>query len=153
MNSEMTMIVAVLAVGFAAGILSGMFGIGGGLVIVPALVFLFHMPFKTATGTSLFALLWPVGLLGVVEYWKDGHLKPWHGAGIAAGLFVGAYLGARITLTISDATMRRLYAIFLLVVGTYILISTRTGSEGISAKGPLSGSPLSAAGDGAAQVH
>jgi uncharacterized membrane protein YfcA len=98
-----------------------MFGIGGGLVIVPALVFLFHTPFKTATGTSLFALLWPVGVLGVVRYWKADHLDWWQGAWIAVGLFLGAWFGAQITLSIPTATMKKVYAVFLLVAGAWYL--------------------------------
>ena len=77
MNSGSGLVIATLVLGFVAGILSGMFGIGGGLVIVPALVIVFALPLKTATGTSLFALLWPVGLLGVIEYWKNDKLDAW----------------------------------------------------------------------------
>jgi uncharacterized membrane protein YfcA len=113
----------VLALGFVAGILSGMFGIGGGLVIVPALVILLAMPLKTATGTSLFALMWPVGLLGVIEYWKNGKLDARSGLLLTIGLFFGAYLGAKITLAVSPATMKRCYAVFLLIVGTYFLLT------------------------------
>ena len=75
-----SVIVASLVLGLVAGVLSGMFGIGGGLVIVPALIILFGEPAKTATGTSLFALMWPVGLLGVLEYWKRGEMKLDRGA-------------------------------------------------------------------------
>src|SRR4051812_43082179 len=107
MTSETSAVVAILALGFVAGVLSGMFGIGGGLVIVPALVVLFQMPIKTATGTSLFALMWPVGLLGVVAYYQKGHMDPWKGLWIAIGLFFGAYLGARVTLAISPVLMKR----------------------------------------------
>ena len=71
----------MLVLGLTAGVLSGMFGIGGGLVIVPALVVLFGFPIKTAVGTSLFALLLPTGLLGVMEYWKTGNLRPAAGSG------------------------------------------------------------------------
>jgi uncharacterized protein len=125
MNMEVSQILAVVALGFVAGILSGMFGIGGGLVIVPTLVILFQVPIKTATGTSLFALIWPVGLLGVIAYWRAGHMNPWHGAWIAVGLFLGAYLGAQITLALPPYVMKRAYAVFLLVVGTYFLLTTR----------------------------
>lgn len=119
-------VVSVLVLGFLAGILSGMFGIGGGLVIVPALVMLFHEDLKTATGTSLFALMWPVGFLGVVEYWKRGEMKPMVGLWIAVGLFFGAYFGAKLAGTIPQATMKRLYGVFLLVVGTYFLVTTKS---------------------------
>jgi uncharacterized membrane protein YfcA len=118
-------IASMLALGFLAGILGGMFGIGGGLVIVPFLVLAFGLDQKTATGTSLFALLFPVGLLGVLEYWRRGEMRVNYGAWIAFGLFLGAYFGARVTAGISPANMKRLYAVFLLVIGVYYLATTR----------------------------
>ncbi len=66
----------MLLLGASAGILSGMLGIGGGLVIVPVLIVVFGLDAKTAVGTSLFALLLPTGLLGVLEYWRRGELRP-----------------------------------------------------------------------------
>ena len=97
MTTGVPMIAAMLALGLAAGVLSGMFGIGGGLVIVPVLVIGFGLTQKTATGTSLFALLMPVGLLGVIEYWRRREIRLDYGLLIALGLFGGAYFGARIT--------------------------------------------------------
>jgi hypothetical protein len=119
------MVVTGLLLGLVAGVFSGMFGIGGGLIIVPALILIFHESPRTAIGTSLFALMWPVGLLGVIEFWRNGHLRPVLGALIAVGLFFGAYLGAKVTLSISTASMKRSYAVFLLVVGLYFLITAR----------------------------
>jgi uncharacterized membrane protein YfcA len=128
--TENTEIARMLALGLAAGVLSGLFGIGGGLVIVPALVMLFSFPIKTAVGTSLFALLLPTGLLGVWEYWKTGNLRPAAGLCIAVGLFIGAYFGAVFASSISQAAVKRLYAVFLLVVAVYFLVSpTRSPSS------------------------
>ena len=121
--TENVEIARMLVLGLAAGVLSGLFGIGGGLVIVPALVMLFGFPIKTAVGTSLFALLLPTGLLGVWEYWKTGNLRPSAGICIAMGLFFGAYLGAVFASSISQTAVKRLYAVFLLVVAVYFLIS------------------------------
>ena len=144
------MVVGALVLGLAAGVLSGMFGIGGGLVIVPALIVFFHEPPKTAVGTSLFALMWPVGLLGVLEYWKSGQLRVGPGVWIAVGLFVGAYFGAQITLATPTATMKRLYALFLLVVGAYFLYTTRD-EPARPPEGPPAAAPP--AGEGRGQVH
>jgi uncharacterized membrane protein YfcA len=116
-------IIKMLVLGVGAGILSGLFGIGGGLIIVPALAVLFGFPIKTAVGTSLFALLLPTGLLGVWEYWKTGNLRPTAGLCIALGLFLGAYFGAHFAASVSQATVKKLYAIFLLLVGVYFLLS------------------------------
>jgi uncharacterized protein len=116
-------IARMLALGLAAGLLSGLFGIGGGLVIVPALVILFGFPPKVAVGTSLFVILLPTGLLGVWEYWKAGNLRAGAGLWIALGVFFGAYFGALYASSISQATMKRLYAVFLLVVAFYFLLA------------------------------
>ncbi len=119
-------ILAALVLGLGAGVLSGMFGIGGGLVIVPALVVIFQEELKTAVGTSLFALMWPVGLLGVLEYWRRGEMRPVVGLWIAVGLLFGAYVGAKITGAISPAMMRRIYGIFLLIMGTYFVYPSKS---------------------------
>lgn len=112
----------MLLIGVAAGVLGGLFGVGGGLVIVPALVLMRAIDQKTATGTSLFALLWPVGILGVIEYYRRGELRVDLGAWIALGLVLGIFLGARLTAPVSPATMKRIYGAFLVVVGIYYLV-------------------------------
>jgi uncharacterized membrane protein YfcA len=127
-------IVKMLGLGLAAGLLSGLFGIGGGLVIVPALVILFGFPMKVGVGTSLFVILLPTGLLGVLEYWKDGNIRPMAGLWIALGVFIGAYFGAIYAGTISQATMKRLYACFLLVVAVYFLVAPSPTASRAEAK-------------------
>ena len=111
----------MLLLGASAGILSGMFGIGGGLVIVPVLIVVFGLDAKTAVGTSLFALLLPTGLLGVLEYWRRGELRLVPGLLVALGLFCGAYFGARVTGVLSISIMKRVYAAFLILVAIYFL--------------------------------
>jgi hypothetical protein len=103
-------------IGLAAGVLAGMFGIGGGLVIVPALVFFAKMPQKTAVGTSLAALLLPVGALGVYEYWRGGNLNIGAALWVALGIFIGAYGGAVIAQNVSDSLLKRAFAVLLLIV-------------------------------------
>ncbi len=113
--------VYLLAIGLVAGILGGMFGIGGGLVIVPALIFLLKMKQFDALGTSLAALIPPVGLLGAFEYYQNGHMNMKYAILLAAGLFIGFYFGAKITLGLSPDTARRAYAIFLVLVAARML--------------------------------
>jgi uncharacterized protein len=113
----------LVVLGGAAGILSGMFGIGGDLVIVPALVLIFGFDIKVAIGTSLFVILLPTGLLGVLEYHRNAQLKVPAGLLIALGVFVGAYFGAKLSGTISETTMKRFYAASLLLVACYFLFS------------------------------
>lgn len=111
----------LLLVGFAAGILSGLFGIGGGSLIVPALVAVAGLDVLHASATSLAALLLPVGILGVWEYHKAG-LVQWKVAGwLSAGLLLGSAFGAEIALTLPISWLERGYACFLLYVASSYL--------------------------------
>jgi hypothetical protein len=110
------MTVVFLVIGLFAGVLAGLFGIGGGLLIVPALVFIARMPIQVAIGTSLGALLLPAGLLGAMVYYRAGHLDVRAGLLLALGLFVGAYFGAQIAHELKTVTLTRLFAVFLVFV-------------------------------------
>lgn len=130
-----------LAIGLAAGVLSGLFGLGGGVLIVPALIFLARMPTQTATGTSLAALLLPVGALGAYEYYKHGQLNFVAAALIALGLFIGAGFGARFALTLSGVTLRRMFAVFVALIAVRMWFSQPKAA----AKAPPAGSSPEAA--------
>lgn len=108
--------VLFLAIGLIAGVLSGLFGIGGGVVIVTALVAFGRMPIHVATGTSLAAMLLPVGILGVGVYWKAGHLDMRAAALIALGIFTGIYFGAKYAQGMAPATLQRAFAVFMVVM-------------------------------------
>lgn len=114
-------IVGMLAVGILAGISAGMFGIGGGLIIVPALVLLYGLSQHAAVGTSLGALLLPVGALSAWVYWKNGSLNVGYAALLAAGLLVGGYVGARLVQPVSDLTLRRMFGAFLALVSVKMI--------------------------------
>lgn len=114
-------LVAVL--GIVAGVISGLFGVGGAIVVVPGLVLLAKLPQHTANGTSLGALLLPVGLLGFLQYYKRGQVNLGYAAIVAAGLFLGALLGAKLAAGMNDATLRRAFGVFLLFVAGKILFS------------------------------
>ena len=105
-----------LCIGLAAGVLSGMFGIGGGIVIVPALVLLSNFSTKTALGTSLGALLLPVGLLGAYAYWENGNLDVRASLLIAVGLTLGVAAGARLSQVLPAPLLQRLFAVFIMVL-------------------------------------
>ncbi|MBF0587368.1 sulfite exporter TauE/SafE family protein [Prosthecochloris sp. N3] len=109
----------MILTGMAAGVLSGMFGIGGGVIIVPALVLVLGFTQHAANATSLVALLLPVGLLGVLEYYRAGKIGTdniWFGLLIALGVFFGAYFGAKIAGGLSSEVLRKLFAVFLGIV-------------------------------------
>ncbi|MBW8772268.1 MAG: sulfite exporter TauE/SafE family protein [Gemmatimonadetes bacterium] len=110
-------------IGFAAGILSGLFGIGGGVVIVPALVLLADFQQKRATGTSLAALLLPVGALGAWVYWKDGNIDLKAAGFVALGLALGVFFGAKLVQHIDATTLRRFFAVFLALVAVKVWFS------------------------------
>jgi uncharacterized protein len=116
---------ALLGIGLVAGVFAGLFGIGGGLIIVPALVFLLGFDDKAAVGTSLAALIPPVGLLGAAEYYRGGYMNISYAALIAGGLFVGAYFGAKIAIGLEPALFRRIYAAFLIAVALRMLFSAK----------------------------
>jgi len=105
-----------LGIGLVAGIASGMFGIGGGAVIVPALVGFFNYDQKLAVGTSLGALLLPVGLPGVLRYGAEGLLDIPVAILVAGGLVLGAFFGAKIALGLPSKTVKQLYGGFLIFV-------------------------------------
>ncbi len=113
----------LLGVGLVAGVFAGMFGIGGGLIIVPALLFLLKMKELEAIGTSLAALIPPVGLLGAAEYYRNGFINLRYAGLVAAGLFLGAYFGARIMINLPPELIRRLYAFFLLFIAARMLLT------------------------------
>ncbi len=114
-----------LLIGLGAGLLSGMFGIGGGIVIVPALVFVAAMAQKTATGTSLASLLLPVGALGAWQYYKAGALDVRAALLLAPGLLFGALIGAKIALQLPTRDLQRAFAIFLVAVAGRMWISAK----------------------------
>jgi uncharacterized membrane protein YfcA len=109
--------------GLAAGVVSGLFGVGGAIVIVPGLVLLAKLPQHTANGTSLGALLLPVGLLGFLEYYKRGQVNLPYAAIIAVGLFVGVLVGAKLAGSLSDVWLRRAFGILLLFVAGKLLLA------------------------------
>ncbi len=118
------MVVLFLAIGLAAGVLSGLFGIGGGLLIVPALMFLAKFPTKLALGTSLGALLLPVGLLGAYTYYQSGHVNPRASWLIGVGIFFGAWVGARLAQTLPVLTLQRLFAVFIVLMAVRLWFRT-----------------------------
>lgn len=105
-----------IAIGFFAGILSGIFGIGGGIVIAPALMYFARFAPISATGTSLGALLLPVGLLGVIEYHRRGHINITASLWIAMGLFFGAWIGSQVAHLLSPLALKRSFAVLLVAV-------------------------------------
>lgn len=108
--------IGFLFLGIAAGILSGLFGIGGGIVMVPSLIVIFGMDILDANATSLAAMLLPVGVLGVIAYYKAGYVNIKESLWIALGLFLGSFAGGDIAVNISESLLAKLYAGILLYI-------------------------------------
>jgi uncharacterized membrane protein YfcA len=119
------MLLIFLAIGLAAGVLSGLFGIGGGIVIVPALLYFARMQPATATGTSLAALLLPVGALGAWEYHRNGHVE-WRASLLVAGGWRRAPTSGRgSTSCCRPVQAKRAFAVFLAVVAVRLWVTAK----------------------------
>src|SRR5690606_26664580 len=104
----------LIVIGLVAGVLSGMFGIGGGAIIVPALILFMGYDQTLANGTSLAALLMPVGIFACIEYYRQGKLRIKPAAATALGLAGGAWVGASLALDLDPTALRMAYGFFLL---------------------------------------
>jgi len=107
----------ILFLGLGVGVLVGLLGIGGGVVLVPAMVYFLHMDQHLAQGTSLFILLPPVGLGALREYWKQGQVDLLAGILCALGMLFGAYAGSLVALPMPTRTLQGLFGAFLLLAG------------------------------------
>jgi len=116
-NRPVTMIFMILLLGLGVGVLVGLLGIGGGVVLVPAMVYLLHMDQHLAQGTSLFILLPPIGLGALREYWKQGQVDLRGGILCALGMLLGAYAGSLIALPMLSRNLRGLFGCFLVLAG------------------------------------
>ncbi len=118
----MTQILYII-LGLVAGILGGMFGIGGGAIIIPALVSLFGLTQHQAQGTTLAILVPPIGLLAAMRYYQAGNVKLVIAVFVCIGFFVGGLIGANIAQHWSDPMLKKAFGIFLLLVSLQIIFS------------------------------
>lgn len=117
-------LIQLLVIGLVAGVAGGMFGIGGGAIMVPAMVLLLGMDQKFATGTSVAAQILPIGILAAIVYQRNGNLNLKYAVLIAIGLVIGNLFGALFANQdfISSELMKKLYGVFLLVIGARYLL-------------------------------
>ena len=114
-------------IGLAAGMLSGMVGIGGGMVIVPALVFILGLSQHQAQGTSLFILTLPVLLLAVVNYWRTGNVNWRFGLVIASTFVLGAFFGSKLTLRLPEAWVKLIFGLLMAYVSIQLILAGYAG--------------------------
>jgi uncharacterized membrane protein YfcA len=114
-------LIILIIIGIAAGILGGMVGVGGGIVIVPALVFFLGFSQKMAQGTSLGILLLPVGLFGVMQYYKEGYVDMKVVLIISAGFLLGSLFGSKLALSLPQDAIKKIFAVLLIIVAIKML--------------------------------
>lgn len=115
--------VLLVLLGVVAGAFSGLIGVGGGVIIVPALVFLFGMSQHGAQGTTLALLVPPIGLLAAWTYWQEGYVNIHYAALICAGFFVGGLLGAKFANHLSNLALERIFGVAMLFIALKMILA------------------------------
>ena len=118
---SITTILLLVTIGIIAGMLSGLVGIGGGLLIVPALVYFVAFSQKAAQGTSLGILLLPVGILAVIEYYNNGFVDVKVGIIVSLGFLIGGFWGSKLAMTLPADVIKKIFAIFLIIIALKML--------------------------------
>ncbi len=114
-------ILTLILIGLAAGLLSGMFGIGGGVIMVPALVIFMGMNQHLAQGTSIGLMLLPIGILAAYNYYEQGSLNIKYGLIIAMAFVIGGYFGSKFSLGMSEPLLKRLFGVLMLILSVKII--------------------------------
>ncbi len=112
-----------IILGILAGMFGGMFGIGGATVLIPALVFIFGLTQHQAQGTTLAAMVPPIGLLAALRYYYSGNVKLGMAGFICIGFFVGGLIGAHFAQNISEPVLKKMFGVFLLIVAVNMIVA------------------------------
>jgi hypothetical protein len=116
-------ILILIFIGVCAGMLSGFVGVGGGMIIVPGLIFLLGASQLSAQGTSLAVIMLPVGIFGVMNYYKAGHINIQYAAIIALAFVIGSYFGSKYALRVPEHKIKLLFGLFLLYISIRMIYS------------------------------
>ena len=133
-DMDIQTILILMLVGIAAGMLSGLVGVGGGIVIVPALVLILGFSQKMAMGTSLGILLLPVGILGVFQYYKQGYVDVRVVLIISFAFLFGSYFGSKIALSLPQETIKKVFAIFMIIIAIKLLFFDKKKTTELQSK-------------------
>jgi len=121
MKMSVSIILIILVIGIITGVMAGMLGIGGGLVVIPALVMVMGMSQQTAQGTSLAMMLPPIGILAAYNYYKAGHVDIKIALILAITFIAGSYFGSKLAIRLPQELMKKIFGIFLLLVAIKML--------------------------------
>ena len=135
---SLTTILILIIIGVAAGILSGLVGVGGGLIIVPALVYFLAFSQKEAQGTSLGILLLPVGILAVLQYYQKGYVDIKVVLIVSLGFLIGGWLGSKLAVSLPVDLIKKIFAIFMLLTALKMLFLDKPSKEQDSKQSALS---------------
>lgn len=114
-------VILIILIGLAAGILSGLVGVGGGIIIVPALIYILGFSQHQAMGTSLGILLLPAGILAVLNFYKKGYVDIKVVIILFVGFLIGGYLGSKLSLGLPDTTLKKIFAVVLICIAGKML--------------------------------
>ncbi len=120
---EISTLVILVAIGLAAGALSGFVGIGGGIIIVPALVYVLGLTQFEAQGTSLLLMLPPIGILAAMNYYQAGSLNWRYALVIAIAFIAGGYFGSKLSLKLDELLVKLIFGIIMLLVALRMIVS------------------------------
>ena len=120
---SVSMLLILLAIGVASGVMAGMLGIGGAIIMVPALVFIMGFSQQMAQGTSLAVMLPPIGIIAAYNYWKAGQVNLKFALILAAAFLIGSYFGSKLALTLPQPVLKKIFGILLLLVAARMLLS------------------------------
>jgi uncharacterized membrane protein YfcA len=120
---SVSILLLLLVIGLVTGIMAGMLGIGGAIIMIPALVLLMGFSQQMAQGTSLAVMLPPIGILAAYNYWKAGQVNLIFAIILAVAFIIGSYFGSKYALTISQAVLRKIFGILLLLVAAKMLLT------------------------------
>jgi uncharacterized membrane protein YfcA len=123
MKMSTSMILILIVIGIITGVMAGMLGIGGAIIMIPALVFLLGISQQTAQGTSLAVMLPPVGIIAAYNYYKAGNVNIRFALILALFFLVGSYFGSKLALNLPQAILKKIFGILLLLVAAKMLLS------------------------------
>lgn len=118
---DISVILILVLIGLAAGVFGGMVGLGGGVIMIPAMIYFLGMGQQAAQGTSLAVMIPPIGILAVMNYYKAGQINLKYALIIAAAFIIGAYFGSKVALNIPVSTMRKIFAFAMILLAVNML--------------------------------
>jgi len=118
-----SMLLILVAIGILTGVMAGMLGIGGAIIMVPALVFIMGFSQQMAQGTSLAVMLPPIGIIAAYNYWKAGQVNLKFALILAAAFIIGSYFGSKLALSLPQALLKKIFGILLLLVAARMLLN------------------------------